>query len=368
MRNDHATRQRGQNQNPSNVVAGRVVGRRGRRWHCGLTSYLKRGCTPWLPRVSAIPKLCRHASVRRGSRADDFHATLFGLRDIYMPPLGAHMSIAGGLYLAVETAKKAGCDCVQLFSKNNNQWRARPIEAEDAAEFIGALARLDITHPIIHDSYLINLAAPDDVLWQKSIDAFVDELRRAEQLGVPYVVTHPGAFTTSSEQAGLDRIVAALDEVHAQLPEVRSQCLLETTAGQGSTLGWKFEQLAYLIEHVKQTERVGVCVDTCHIFAAGYPMETAAEYKQTMKKLDQTVGLDRVKAFHLNDSLKPLGSRVDRHAHIGHGQLGLEPFRHLLNDPRFAAVPMYLETAKEKTDDGEDWDVVNLRTLRSLVK
>ncbi|MBS0209958.1 MAG: deoxyribonuclease IV [Planctomycetes bacterium] len=284
-----------------------------------------------------------------------------------MPPLGAHMSIAGGLDNAVIAAHKAGCECVQLFSKNNNQWRARPIEPVDAAEFIGALAKLRITHPIIHDSYLINLAAPDNALWQKSIDAFADELRRAEQLGVPYVVTHPGAFTTSSEEAGLDRIVKALDEVHDQLPEIRSQCLLENTAGQGSSLGWRFEHLAYIIEHVKQPERLGVCIDTCHTFAAGYPLETPEEYAATMKQLDKTVGLKRVKAFHVNDSLKPFGSRVDRHAHIGHGKLGLEPFRHLVNDPRFARVPMYLETAKEKTDRGEDWDVVNLKTLRSLV-
>ncbi|MDZ4657939.1 MAG: deoxyribonuclease IV [Bythopirellula sp.] len=283
-----------------------------------------------------------------------------------MAILGAHMSIAGGYYKAVEAAQRAGCDCVQIFCKNNNQWRAKEITEAEAARFRAALVDLKITHPISHDSYLINLASPDPELWQKSIDAFVVELSRAEQLGIPSVVAHPGAFTTSSEEAGLKRIAQALDEVHKQLPGCKAQCLLETTAGQGSNLGAKFEHLATIIDGVQAPERLGVCVDTCHIFAAGYPLDTPKNYKATMKELDLVVGIDKVKAFHLNDSLKELGSHVDRHAHIGRGKLGLEPFRNLLNDRRFKQVPMYLETAKGE-EDGEDLDVINLRTLRGLI-
>jgi deoxyribonuclease IV len=284
-----------------------------------------------------------------------------------MAILGSHMSIAGGYYKAVEAAKKADCDCVQLFTKNNNQWRAKEITNDEAQKFRATLQDLGITHPISHDSYLINLASPDPELWKKSIDAFVVELLRAEQLGISYVVTHPGAYTTSSEEQGLKRVAEALNEVHQQLPNCQSMCLLETTAGQGSNLGAKFDHLAAIINMTKKPERVGVCVDTCHIFAAGYPLDTPKNYEVTMKELDLIIGIDCVKAFHLNDSLKDLGSHVDRHAHIGRGKMGLEPFRNLLNDRRFTNVPMYLETAKGE-EDGEDLDVINLRTLRSLIK
>lgn len=284
-----------------------------------------------------------------------------------MPLLGAHMSIAGGYYKAVETAHRCGCDCVQLFTKNNNQWRAKDITADDARQFREALRRTGVTHPISHDSYLINLAAPDEPLWHKSVAALVVELQRADRLGIPYVVAHPGAFTTSSEEAGLARVVAALNKVHSQSKGVRAMCLLETTAGQGSSLGWRFEHLGAILDGVKHPQRLGVCVDTCHVFAAGYPLATAREYRQTMAALDRAVGLQRVKAFHLNDSVKELGSRVDRHAHIGQGKLGLEAFRRLLNDRRFQDVPMYLETPKGLRD-GVQWDVINLATLRGLLK
>jgi deoxyribonuclease-4 len=280
--------------------------------------------------------------------------------------LGAHMSIAGGYYKSVEAAAKCAMDCVQLFTKNNNQWKAKDISEAEAKAFRDSLANLKITHPIAHDSYLINLAAPDDELWRKSIDAFAIELRRADQLGIPYVVTHPGSYTSTSEAIGLKRIIAAIDEVHAQTEGVAAQCLLETTAGQGTNLGNKFEHLAEILAGVKHAERLGVCVDTCHIFAAGYPLATPEEYADTFEKLDRAVGLKLVRAFHLNDSKKGLGSRVDRHEHIGEGMLGLEPFRNLLNDPRFKQIPMYLETNKEERD-GEEMDVVNLRTLRSLI-
>ena len=283
-----------------------------------------------------------------------------------MAILGAHMSISGGYQRAVEAAQRAGCDCVQLFTKNNNQWRAKELTDQDVEFFQTALRNLKIAHPIAHDSYLINLASPDDELWQKSVDAFVVEMLRAERLGIPYVVTHPGAFTTSSEEAGLTRVAQALDEVHRQTPKIKAQCLLETTAGQGSTLGWKFEHLSSIIDQVRDPDRLGVCVDTCHIFAAGYSFGTKSDYTKTMKNLDQTVGIERVKAFHLNDSKKGLGSRVDRHEHIGEGCLGLEPFRLLMNDRRFRKVPMYLETPKGERD-GVDLDTINLATLRGMI-
>lgn len=283
-----------------------------------------------------------------------------------MPILGAHMSMAGGYHKAVRAAHVAGCDCVQLFTKNNNQWRGKELTNDDCEAFKAALSELGIAHPISHDSYLINLGSPDDELWKKSIDALVIELQRAEALGIPYVVAHPGAFTTSSEEAGLSRIAAGLNEVHSQATGIESRVLLETTAGQGSNLGRRFEHLAEILSQAADPDRLGVCFDTCHVFAAGYPMAERKDYLATMRSLEKTVGCDRVKAFHLNDSLKPFGSRKDRHAGIGEGEMGIEPFRHLMNDRRFKKVPMYLETPKGERD-GEDLDVINLRTLRGLV-
>lgn len=284
-----------------------------------------------------------------------------------MSILGAHMSIAGGYYKAVEAAERCQCDCVQLFTKNNNQWRAKTITSEDVQQFQTALAELGIGHPLSHSSYLINLASPERTLWKKSINGFVVELERAGRLGIPYVVLHPGSFTTSSESAGLKRVIKALDEVDQQLDGSGANCLLETTAGQGSNLGWRFEHLATILDGVKNPERLGVCFDTCHVFAAGYSLSTRYAYRKTMKELDDTVGLDRIKAFHLNDSKSEPGSRVDRHEQIGQGKMGVEPFRFLLNDRRFRRVPMYLETPKGK-QKGVELDVVNLRTLRGLIK
>lgn len=283
-----------------------------------------------------------------------------------MPILGAHMSIAGGYYKAPEAAARVGCDCVQIFTKNNNQWRAKELTEEDVRLFQARLDELKISHPIAHDSYLINLATPDPALWARSVEAFIVEMLRAERLGIPYVVTHPGAFTTSSEEAGIAAVVRALDEVHVQTRGIKAKCLLETTAGQGSCLGHRFEHLAAMLDGVADPDRLGVCFDTCHVFAAGYPLGTEKEYKATMRELDQTVGIKMVRAFHLNDSLKPLGSRVDRHAHIGRGAMGKEPFRLLLNDPRFRKIPMYLETPKGE-EKGVDLDKINLCLLRRLV-
>lgn len=287
-----------------------------------------------------------------------------------MPILGAHQSIAGGYYRAVERASECGCDCVQIFTKNNNQWYAKEITDDDATRFKEALKTHKITHPLAHDSYLINLAAADEVLWKKSIDSFVVELTRAAKLGIPYVVTHPGAYTTGTEESGVKRVIQALDEAHKQTRKLRVATLLENTAGQGSSLGYRFEHLATIIDGVKDPDRVAVCIDTCHLFAAGYSVATEKDYKQTMKELDRIVGLKLVKAIHLNDSKRELRSRVDRHDHIGKGKMGPEPFRFLLNDPRFKKVPMYIETPKEENGEpkGPELDRMNLATLRSLVK
>jgi deoxyribonuclease IV len=284
-----------------------------------------------------------------------------------MAILGAHQSIAGGYYKAVEIAHRLKCDCVQVFTKNNNQWRAKELTDVDVRLFQGKLKELGVSHPLAHDSYLINLASPDAALWKKSVDSFIMEMIRADRLGIPYLVTHPGAFTSSSEESGIAAVVRALDETHRQTRGIKTKCLLETTAGQGSCLGCKFEHLAAMIDGVQDPDRLGVCVDTCHIFAAGYPISTERDYKTTMRSLDTTVGVKLVKAFHLNDSVKPLGSRVDRHAHIGRGMIGKEGFRFLLNDRRFRKVPMYLETPKGE-EKGKDLDTINLRTLRRLIK
>jgi deoxyribonuclease-4 len=278
------------------------------------------------------------------------------------------MSIAGGYYKAVEAARRADCDVVQLFSKNNNQWRAKPISQEDMSLFAGALKEQRIAQPLSHASYLINLASHNPVLWEKSVDGMVVELQRASQLGIAYVVVHPGAHTGHSEQEGIAAVIRAIDEVHRRADGIAAQILLEATAGQGTCLGCRFEQLAAVINGVQQPDRVNVCIDTCHLFAAGYPLTDRSDYLRTIRELDKVIGLDRVKAFHLNDSKKEFGSRVDRHEHIGRGKLGLAAFQHLLNDRRFRRVPMYLETPKGLNDDGEDWDVINMRTLRDLLK
>jgi deoxyribonuclease IV len=203
-------------------------------------------------------------------------------------------------------------------------------------------------------------------LWKKSVDAFIDELRRADRLNIPYVVAHPGSSILGDEQTGLRRIIRGLDEIHAQTTDLSTRCLLETTAGQGTGLGWRFEQLAALLDGVRQSERLGVCFDTCHVFAAGYPLAPEKDYQATFQTFDRLIGVERIKAFHLNDSRRERGSRVDRHAHIGRGHLGLDPFRLLLNDPRFQRIPMYLETPKE-FENGVEMDQINLQTLRSLI-
>lgn len=283
-----------------------------------------------------------------------------------MPLFGAHMSIAKGCRNALLAGQKFACDAVQLFTKNNNQWDAKPLTKDDTILFRQTAKETGVRSLIAHDSYLINLASPDKVLYRRSVEAFIDEMRRADALGLDYLVFHPGAATDGDEAAGLTRVAKALDEVHRRCSKARVRGLIETTAGQGRCLGHRFEHLARILELVKQPERLGVCVDTCHVFAAGYPLAPAADYEATIAALDRIVGLRWLKAFHVNDSAKPFGSRVDRHAHIGDGCLGLEPFRLLVNDPRFREHPMILETPKEGPND-EEMDAVNLARLRGLM-
>jgi deoxyribonuclease-4 len=284
-----------------------------------------------------------------------------------MPLFGAHMSIAGGYHKALLAAQEHGCDTVQLFTKSTNQWKAKELTEEEVRVFRRTLRQTRLRFPMAHDCYLINLASPDEVLYRKSIEAFVIEYQRAEQLGLRYLVAHPGAFLDSTEEAGLARVAEALDEVHGRYPVYRVQVLLETTAGQGSCLGHRFEHLARILSLVSEPERLGICLDTCHVFAAGYALSPDREYQATMRAFDKVIGLNRLRAFHVNDSLKAFGSRVDRHSHIGRGLLGLEAFRLLVNDPRFRARPMILETPKEQGGEN-DMDSVNLNTLRSLLK
>jgi deoxyribonuclease-4 len=276
------------------------------------------------------------------------------------------MSIAGGCHNALLEAQAHGCDTVQLFTKSSNQWNAKELTDADVALFRKTLRQTGLRQPMAHDSYLINLASPDEALYRRSVEAFIVELQRAERLGLRYLVTHPGAHVDSGEEAGLARVASALDEVHGRCPGFRAQVLLETTAGQGSCLGHRFEHLRRILELVKEPGRLGVCFDTCHVFAAGYALAPAAEYRATMRAFDKVIGLRLLRVFHINDSLKPFGSRVDRHAHIGRGQLGLEPFHLLVNDPRFRSRPMVLETPKEEGEEG-DMDTVNLGVLRGLV-
>jgi deoxyribonuclease-4 len=276
------------------------------------------------------------------------------------------MSIAGGHHNALLEAQAHSCQTVQLFTKAPSQWAAPPLDDEEARLFRRTLRQTALRLPMGHDSYLINLASPDDNLHRRSVEAFIEELTRSERLGLSYLVAHPGAHLDSGEEAGLARVARALDEVHARCPGYRVRVLLETTAGQGSTLGHRFEHLAAILSLVADPDRLGVCFDTCHVFAAGYALAPEPAYQATFSHFDRVVGLERLCAFHVNDSKKPQGSRVDRHAQIGQGEMGLEPFRLLVNDPRFAAHPMVLETPKED-GDGQDMDAVNLAALRGLI-
>src|SRR5262249_31653300 len=290
-----------------------------------------------------------------------------------MPRLGAHLSIAGGLPRAVDRAEASGCEALQIFTKSAGQWRARPLPAEEIARFRARVAETGIRPVVAHNSYLINVAAASPDLRAQSIAALGEELDRAEALGLDGLVMHPGSYTSGTEERGLTLIADALSGLLRARPRGRTTVLLEQTAGQGTNLGCRFEHLAAIFDRMKGSRRVGVCLDTCHLLAAGYDLCTEDGYERTFREFDRLVGLARIKAFHLNDSKKPCGSRVDRHEHIGKGCLGIAPFRRLLNDPRFADLPMLLETPKLESkeslrrSDVDPWDARNLRTLRRLM-
>ncbi len=278
--------------------------------------------------------------------------------------VGAHMSIAGGIHRAFQRGEEAGCRTIQIFLKNSNQWRGKLLRPEDRELYFHAQASTGI-HPVVaHNSYLINLASPDRMLYEKSVAAFVDEMRRADFLGVSCVILHPGAHMGQGEKQGIARVADALNRAMDQVgPPVR--VLLENTAGQGTCLGHSFEQLALILERARYPDRVGVCLDTCHAFAAGYDMRTGEGYERTLRDFDRLLGIKRIGAVHTNDCLKGLGCRVDRHTHIGKGFIGIEAFRCLVNDRRLDHVPKILETPK-----GEDFrlDRMNLATLRRLAQ
>jgi deoxyribonuclease-4 len=290
-----------------------------------------------------------------------------------MPRLGAHLSIAGGLPRAVDRARASRCEALQIFTKSAGQWRARPLPPEEVAEFRQRVATTGISPVIAHNSYLINVAAAQPALRAQSEAALGEEIDRAERLGLDALVMHPGSYTSGTEATGLRLIAEALTRLLDARPDFRLRILLEHTAGQGTNLGHRFEHLAEIIHLMGGTTRVGVCIDTCHLIAAGYDICSEEGYRETFRTFDRIVGLQRIQAFHLNDSKKPCGSRVDRHEHIGKGCLGLEPFRRLLNDPRFANHPMLLETPKldtpesRRTSDVDPLDARNLRTLRRLL-
>jgi deoxyribonuclease-4 len=290
-----------------------------------------------------------------------------------VPRLGAHLSILGGLPRAVDRAEASGCQALQIFTKSAGQWRARPLPPEEVRAFRRRVRQTGIRPVVAHNSYLINVAASDRALRRRSVDALIEELDRAEALGLDGLVMHPGSYTSGTESTGLRLIADGIAAVLEARPDGRTRLLLEHTAGQGTNLGHRFEHLAEIIDDLGGTPRVGVCLDTCHLLTAGYDICSREGYDETFRQFGQIVGFSRLKAVHLNDSKKPCASRVDRHEHIGKGCIGLEPFRWLLNDRRFARLPMLLETPKLETreslrlSDVDPLDAMNLSTLRALI-
>lgn len=279
--------------------------------------------------------------------------------------LGAHMSSAGGVHKAVERAVSIGCTALQLFTKNNNQWFAKKLEDEVIENYRKNIGDADLSGVVSHDSYLINLCAANPDILKKSRASFQDELERCELLGIPYLNFHPGAHVGAGEEEGLKKIIESLDIIHDKTKNFKVLSVVEVTAGQGTTLGYKFEQINKIITGVQQKNRMAVCIDTCHIFAAGYDISTEKGYEKTFKEFEEIVGLEKLVAFHVNDSKKGLASKVDRHEHIGKGEIGLLGFKLLMNDERFDHIPKILETPKE--EDMLD-DVENMKILKKLIK
>jgi deoxyribonuclease-4 len=286
-------------------------------------------------------------------------------RSMKKPLLGAHMSIGGGLHRAIERACSIECTAMQIFVKNNMQWFARPLEQAEITAFLRHAQRRQLAAVFAHANYLINLAATNPQFHANSLRALAEELIRADQLELPFLVLHPGAHLGAGEEAGLEKIVASIDAVHACLPKgTKTRLALETTAGQGSSLGCTFAQLAHIIENVREPDRLGVCLDTAHVFAAGYDIGSEAGTKKMFSEFNRQIGLERLVALHLNDSKTGRGSRVDRHEHIGRGRIGLDAFRFIMGDRRFRAIPKVLETPKGRELRE---DVENMKTLRTLM-
>jgi deoxyribonuclease-4 len=277
--------------------------------------------------------------------------------------LGAHMSIRGGVSMAIERARSIQCTAMQIFVKNNMQWFARPLRRDEISAFLDHVQRGELLSIFAHANYLINLAATNPQFHANSIRALSEELTRADQLGLSFLVLHPGAHLGAGEEAGLEKVVESIDHVLAGLPKIKTRIALETTAGQGSCLGNKFEQLAYIISRVREPERLCVCLDTAHVFAAGYDIGSESSLRKTLGEFDRVIGLDRLAAIHLNDSKTACGSRVDRHEHIGKGRIGLDAFRFIMRSRRFHKIPKVLETPKGKELRE---DVMNLTMLRTL--
>jgi len=287
----------------------------------------------------------------------------FRYRARYGDLLGAHVSAAGGAHTIFERARAIGASSVALFSKNSNQWKARDLSDEEISLFRSEWKKSRIGPVVIHAAYLINLAATNRSFIEKSVHAMTVELIRAERLGITAVVLHPGAHMGAGIDKGLERIARSLDRIHAKIPDCRAMTLLETSAGQGSSLGCSFEELGRIIRLVDDPGRLGVCIDTCHIFSAGYDIRTMHGWERTIDEVDRHVGIERVGAFHVNDSKRELGARVDRHAEIGKGTLGLDAFGFLVNDRRFARIPKILETPKPEKEKS---DIRGLKMLRRL--
>ncbi|MCH7948532.1 MAG: deoxyribonuclease IV [candidate division Zixibacteria bacterium] len=278
---------------------------------------------------------------------------------------GAHESISGGVFNAIERGQTATCDTIQMFNKSNSQWRAKKIEQAELDKYFEKIKETGVTVATSHSSYLINIASPVKELNEKSYNALKEEMERCEMLKIPNLVMHPGSHVGTGEEAGIKRIIKNLNKLFKELKNNNVCLLLETTAGQGSNLGYTFEQIGEMIDGVKVQDHIGVCLDTCHIFAAGYPIGDPKEYKKTMKKFEDLIGIDKLKIIHMNDSKKEFGSKKDRHEHIGKGHIGIEAFRNIVNDKRLKNIPMILETPKEE-ELKEDRE--NLKLLRSLVK
>lgn len=279
--------------------------------------------------------------------------------------LGAHFSIAGGLHKAVLRAAEHGCPVFQIFTKNANAWQERTLSSDDTEPFLLAKEAHGIVGVCSHTAYLLNLASPEKKQYDKSVKALEQELIRSSALDIADVIMHPGAHMGSGEEKGLERIAQGINTVFDRVPDNSCRLLLEITAGQGSSLGHTFEQVARIIDLVDATERIGVCLDTCHAFAAGFDIRTKKAYRNTVAAFDRIIGLNRLRVIHLNDAKKGLGSRVDRHEHIGEGAIGIDAFRFIMNDKRLKGIPKIIETPKKKGK--VDYDRVNLKKLRSLV-